>query len=55
MNILDNSVQGHYDIENVLISGEGGTKRLGAPAIPHNSTELAGTLIADATIKLLAV
>ena len=37
----------------ILLSGIGGTKLLGVPALPHLSTEKAGDLISKASVKLL--
>ena len=39
----------------VLLSGIGGTKLLGVPAIRHKSSSLAGSLIADASDKLIKI
>ena len=38
---------------SALLSGIGGAKLLGVPALPHKSTEPAGKLIAIGSIKLL--
>jgi hypothetical protein len=51
MNTLDNA-----DKEErlpILLSGIGGIKLLGVPGLPHLSTERAGDLISEASIKLL--
>ena len=37
----------------VLLSGIGGTKLLGVPAIPHKSTEKTGDLISEVSIELI--
>ena len=37
----------------VLLSGVGGTKLLGVPAIPHKSTEKTGDLISEVSIELI--
>ena len=39
----------------VLLSGIGGTKPLGVPAIRHKSSSFAGSLIADASDKLIKI
>ena len=39
----------------VLLSGNGGTKLLGVPAIRHKSSSFAGSLIADAFDKLIKI
>ena len=46
----------HSEIEDrlpILISGIGGAKLLGVPALPHKSIEKKGNLISAATLKLL--
>ena len=51
MDTLDHS--GIEDRLPILISGIGGAKLLGVPALPHKSSEKAGNLISAATVNLL--
>lgn len=51
MDTLDNS--GKEERLPVLLSGIGGTKLLGVPALPHKSSEPMGTLIAKATCEVI--
>ena len=52
MNTLDTSIKQEERLPT-LLSGIGGTKLLGIPPFPHNSSEKVRTLIANATVKLL--
>ena len=52
MNTLDTSIKQEERLPT-LLSGICGTKLLGIPPFPHKSSEKAGTLIANAKVKLL--
>ena len=51
MDTLDGSVK--EERLPILLSGLGGTKLLGVPALPHKSSENAGFLIAKATCEII--
>ena len=48
------AIKGLNNMKNLFFfSGDTGVKLLGVPGLPHKSSELAGDLIGDATIKLI--